>query len=93
MKTTKPLQKSWSRHQSDYEKAAIKILEGAGKPLTIREIVERIIARRLVDISGKTPEKTLYALIYKKERLRKSRGQPLLFKKIRKGNSVFYSLR
>lgn len=42
--------------------AAETILRRAGKPLTCREIVERAIQAGLLNSSGKTPEKTLYAL-------------------------------
>lgn len=67
--------------------AAEKILRRAGKPLTCREIVDRAIQAGLLDSAGKTPEKTLYALLY---RHLQSEGANCKFKKVGPGR---YDLR
>ena len=78
--------------KSDYELAAVRILKDSRKPLTLREMIDRIVERKLVTVRGKTPEKTLYGVIYKKEKARKERGEKPVFKKIRQGSSVLYTL-
>jgi hypothetical protein len=51
-----------------------------------------MVDRGLVEVRGKTPEKSLYGLIYRKDKARQERGQQPIFKKIRKGSSVLYTL-
>lgn len=83
---------SWSRKKIDYEVAAIRVLKDSRKPLSLRDITEQIVNRKLVTVKGKTPEKTLYGVIFKKEKLRKERGEKPVFKKTRSGSSVLYTL-
>jgi len=51
------------RAGSGFLPAAEAVLKRAGKPLTCREIVDKATASGLLDSMGKTPEKTLYALL------------------------------
>ena len=67
--------------------AAEAVLKRAGKPLTCREIVERSTEAGLLDSSGKTPDKTLYALL---ERRIAAEGANCRFKKAGRG---LYALR
>lgn len=67
--------------------AAEAVLKRAGKPLRCREIVERATAAGLLDSSGKTPEKTLYAML---ERNISAEGSNCRFKKFKSG---LYELR
>ncbi|WP_421044986.1 winged helix-turn-helix domain-containing protein [Paraburkholderia sp. A1RI-2L] len=67
--------------------AAEAVLKRAGKPLSCREIIERAIAAGLLESSGKTPTKTLYALF---ERHISAEGNHCKFKKTQPG---LYELR
>ncbi len=67
--------------------AAEAILKRAGEPLKCREIVERAMKARLLDSSGKTPEKTLYAML---ERHIAAEGAECRFKRVDRG---LYELR
>lgn len=67
--------------------AAETVLKRAGKPLSCREIVERATASGLLDSAGKTPDKTLYALL---ERHISADGSNCRFKKVKPG---LYELR
>lgn len=44
--------------------AALEVLAEATRPLTSREVAERVIERGLVLTSGKTPEASLTAALY-----------------------------
>lgn len=53
----------WNTRVNAFEKAAVQVLARAKRPLTIREITERMIAEELVRPTGRTPERSLYAII------------------------------
>lgn len=67
--------------------AAEIVLKRAGRALPCREIVERAIEAGLLDSAGKTPEKTLYALL---QRHIAAEGTKCRFKKAGRG---LYELR
>ena len=81
-KKEKPLN-TWSRQFSEYEVATIKILRQASGPLTVPEIVKKIVAQKLVTVRGKTPAKSLYSILSRKEQKRAKRGEKLIFKKVK----------
>lgn len=70
----------------------VKVLSTSKNPLELSEILERISARNLVDSQGPTPHKTLYSIIVRLEARRKENGDPLVFKKHKKGGVITYSL-
>jgi hypothetical protein len=47
-----------------YYKAALKVLEAAGHPLTAKEITDRALTGRLITTHGKTPARTMSAALY-----------------------------
>ena len=65
-----------------FRDAAIEVLQNAKQPLSIKEILELALARRLVEIGGKTPEATMGATIYADI---KRNGESSQFKKVGKG--------
>lgn len=48
-----------------YLEAAISVLHDMRRPLTSRELIEEVLRRGLVKPSGKTPEATLSAALYR----------------------------
>ena len=74
---------TWSRQFSEYEVAAIKVLRQASCPLRISEITKKIVSQKLVTVRGRTPEKSLYSILYRKEQKRAMRGEKLLFKRVK----------
>jgi hypothetical protein len=75
--------RSWNRHQKKLEEAAISILRKAAKPLDIRELTTLIIKNGLYEPRGRTPEKSLYSIIWTANRRRLENGRPPLFIKHR----------
>jgi len=62
--------------------AAVKVLAEAGTPLTIKQIVERILAQSLWRTKGKTPEATMHSAISKEIKLK---GADSRFQKAERG--------
>jgi hypothetical protein len=87
----KPTQ-TWDRRTSEFEAAAIKVLKRSKHPMTLTEITDEIVARKLATIRGATPKNSLYALIMRKEIARAKRGEPAIFHKTITGRMVRYSL-
>lgn len=74
---------SWSRNTSQLEEYMHEILSRAKKPLTLGEISEKIILKHPDAFRGNTPERSLYSIIYRREKRRISAGlKPLLIKSI-----------
>ena len=48
-----------------YLEAAVTVLRASGRPLTIDEIMERILSEGLVPMTGRTPRSTLSAALYR----------------------------
>jgi restriction system protein len=45
--------------------AAIRVLQGAGRPLTVNAIVEQALQKGLLATAGKTPEASMSAVLYR----------------------------
>jgi len=77
-----------------YYEAAIQILRSAKRPLTARQIFEQAVEKGLVTTSGKTPDATMRATLYKQ-----AHNNPELVKleeaagKRAKRGSVYWTLR
>lgn len=75
-----------------YIEAAIAVLEASPRPMTIAEIMTEVTRRKLVPITGQTPEQTLATALYrhlgKHPRLRHSTEQGRL--RTIKGSSLWY---
>lgn len=48
-----------------FYEAALAVLRSAGRPLSTAEITERALAAGLITTSGRTPEATMSAALYK----------------------------
>jgi hypothetical protein len=53
-----------SRQRTSFLEAALTVLADAERPLTSREVGQRVVERGLVDTSGKSPEATVTAALY-----------------------------
>jgi HB1, ASXL, restriction endonuclease HTH domain len=83
---------TWSRRASTYESAAIEVLSRAKQPLPISAISRQIVEQELVEVRGKTPDRSLYSILYRKDRKREQSGQKPLFRRITDGRNVLYAL-
>lgn len=82
---------TWDRRHSKLESMMLDILKKSKKPMTIAQIVEVIQLREPNIFTGKTPNNSLFSIIYRNEIKRESLGQKTLFKKSKQGNSTFYT--
>lgn len=82
----------WDPRVPAFEIAAIEVLSSAGRPLSLRELTDEILARELIHPSGKTPEKSLYAVMFRANRRAASRRLPLPFpsKRDENGRVVYH---
>lgn len=83
---------AWNRSISKNEQLMISVLETAGQSLNMSEIVKAIAKKDKSALSGKTPEKSLYSIIYRREKRRKEQGKPPLFLVIKRGGTQYYQL-
>lgn len=83
---------AWTRNASASEKLMVDVLRNANKVLTLDEIVKQISHRNPTALSGKTPNKSLYSVVYRRENRRKERGLLVLFKNIIRGGARYYSI-
>ena len=84
--------RGWDTQVKAFEEAAATVLSQSRRPLTIRELMDRMISDGLVKPTGRTPHQSLYAIILRSNRRRKSEGKPRRFVSRRKGRFVVYTL-
>lgn len=87
-----PMTSTWNRMEPAFEKAIIAVLKQARKPLTIREILDILLEKHLIKSSGKTPDKTLYAIIRRRNERAAAKGEKSPFNRIKRHISVSYTL-
>ncbi len=75
------------------EDCMVRVLADSGKPLTLEEIVLRIQKMNPMVLSGTSPAKSLYSVIYRREKTRADDGEPGLFKRKVLFRVGLYSLR
>lgn len=72
---------NWNRHKSKLEALVVDVLSESSNPLTISEIAEIIAEREPGVFNGPTPERSLYSIIYRREKRRKHLGiEPLIIR-------------
>ena len=83
----------WNTRVNAFEHAAIQVLLRVKRPLTIREITEQMLQDDLVAPSGKTPERSLYAIIIRSNKRAHDAGKRPTFR-VHRGprRNVRYSL-
>lgn len=83
---------SWDRNTSTSEQLMVEVLEDAKQALTLDEIVSAMQNHDPSALTGKTPKKSLYSVVYRREKRRAERGLKALFKTTTRGGSIYYSL-
>gem|GEM_PF-2124793 len=83
---------SWDRSISNSEQLMVDVLVAENQALTLDEIVTQILILNPNALTGKTPKKSLYSIIYRREKRRKEKGVSPLFKTNRRGGATYYSL-
>lgn len=84
--------KTWDRHNSEIENLLYETLKDAKEPLTIEEMVEKIKQKDPSKLSGANPRKSLYSIIYRREKRRVERGHEPLLREHKSKYEVKYSL-
>jgi len=74
------------------EELMVNVLNHAKQPLSLDEVVTEIIKISPTTLTGKTPNKSLYSIIYRREKQRKERGHQPLFHQMKRGGATYYSL-
>jgi hypothetical protein len=82
----------WDRRKSISEQLMIDILTKSNQPLLLDEIVKKILVLDPSALTGKTPMKSLYSVIYRREKRRTERGTESLFEKTTRGGATYYTL-
>ncbi|WP_225315780.1 HTH domain-containing protein [Aeromonas caviae] len=70
----------------------IQVLEAAMQPLNLTEIVNAINSIDDTSLAGRTPEKSLYSIIYRREKRRRESGQKTVFIVSKRGGTQYYSV-
>lgn len=83
---------SWSRQNSRLEVLLVEVLLKAHRPLTLKELVDRIQAIDSSAFGGTTPANSLYSLIVRREKRRQNIGLPPLIVRLKRQKLVCYQL-
>jgi len=83
---------SWNRQKSNLEELMVEILKKNKKPLTLLEVVDEISKSNPEAFSGKTPGKSLYSTIYRREKARIEKGKQPMFLTNTEKREALYSL-
>ncbi len=67
-----------------------QILEDSGQAHTIDEIASAIVESAPETLKGKTPSKSLYSIVYRREKRRLERGQTQMFLTEKRGGAIYY---
>lgn len=78
--------------KSNTEQQMIDILQSTEESLSLDEIVNQILQLSPSTLKGKTPKKSLYSVIFRREKKRKERSEPSLFITKKRGGATYYSL-
>lgn len=78
--------------ESKAENLMVEALKRSGKPLTLEEIVELIHGQDSSILSGATPTKSLYSIIFRREAKRKQLKLKALFLISKERGRSLYSL-
>lgn len=74
------------------EELTIAVLENANQPLLISEIVEEIRKIKPDQFKGKTPNKSLYSIIYRNDAKRREKFEKEIFSKMKRGRQIYLGL-
>ena len=82
----------WNRQKSNLEELMVEILKKKKKPLTLLEVVDEISKVNPEVFTGKTPSKSLYSTIYRREKARIAKGNHPIFLQDSTRQETLYSL-
>ncbi|WGL99839.1 HTH domain-containing protein (plasmid) [Arsenophonus sp. aPb] len=74
------------------EQLMIKVLESSKEPLNLNEIVEAINILDKNCLVGKSPSKSLYSIIYRREKRRSLNNEKPIFIVSTRGGAKYYSI-
>ena len=77
---------------SKIEQLMIEVLKASAQSLNMAEIAAAIKKKDNQVLTGKTPDKSLYSIIYRREAKRKELGLPSPFVVIKRGGGKHYEL-
>lgn len=83
---------SWSRSFSHTEELMTQVLKEKNRAMTIREIVTEIVKIDSNCLNGKNPTKSLYSIIYRREKRRILNNKPKAFTTSEDRGQTLYSL-
>lgn len=83
---------SWTRQKSDLETLMVAVLKKRKRALSLGELVSEIKRLDSSELTGRTPTKSLYSVIYRREKRRLERGEEPLFMATKDRNTSIYSL-
>jgi hypothetical protein len=84
----------WDTGVNRFLEGAVTVLKKSRRPLSVREIVSKMVEQQLVEPSGRTPQNSMQNTIRRANERRKAQGQPPLFiRKQEAPNRVVYSLK
>jgi hypothetical protein len=69
----------WDNKKSAFEEAAVSVLRASKKPLSLAEIMSRMIDAELVKPTGKTPVNSLYTIVRRATERSVKHGEALVF--------------
>jgi len=82
----------WNRQKSDLEALMVEVLKMRKKALSLGEVVSEIEKMEPHAFTGQTPTKSLYSIIYRREKRRVANGGSPLFLIEKDRNASVYSL-
>lgn len=74
------------------EELMAEILAKRKTPMTLGEIVDAILRQDPTVLGGATPEKSMYSIVFRREKRRKANRMPLLFRRTKERGSILYQL-
>jgi HB1, ASXL, restriction endonuclease HTH domain len=84
---------NWNRRRSHLKELMVRVLTDSQRPMPLSEITRAIKSSFPEAMTGKTPEKSLYSVVYRSEKRRiEKKLEPLFIKEYVKGD-CFYSLK
>ena len=81
------------RKVSRNEQLMIEVLESSSEPLNLNEIVEEINKLDKNCLTGKSPSKSLYSIIYRREKRRSLNNEEPMFIVNTRGGAKYYSIK
>lgn len=82
----------WDTGVNRFLEAAVTVLKKSRSPLTVREIVTKMVEQRLAEPTGRTPQNSMQNTIRRANEKRKADKRPPLFVRKKAGRGMVYWL-